>query len=520
MKIKMSRTAQLLTTVLVLGSLAACSGTGLPSNSDFQRIGDKSLNERSADSRRTANEAVNFFAEQPVTRLETGGSSAFSLTTDMGQTVPNVPIGAINAAPMEFGALLNQIAEQAGMSWRIAGPAKDTLLSQQVYFVQRNESLLKTVLDELSELTDAFYRVEGDRIIFSQDRLFVARVPRMAESQDVLVSGLGTLGAEEIFADELSGTVTFRASRPVYMGAKRLMHSLEQGRDMVVYDFWIIDRNLSDNAAAGIDVSFTGLGELASDINEGNLATGGISIVESIVGGGADNGFISGNLGKIGVEATTQFLRALGDTETVARPTISMLSGGSSSFFSGEKAEYIRSINTSTDTENESSSSGTDVKTLDTGVTIDVEGAHNGGVISTAFTLDISELIAFEEYDTGSVSLKLPKTASRKLESHLEARPGDVMVLGGIIREREAKNATEIPGVPIPPQRGRSTTKTETIILVRPRLVQIRPAPGKSSGGTLVIEPGVGEVAPEANPISEVMAEEGQARSILRSLKK
>jgi type II secretory pathway component GspD/PulD (secretin) len=519
MKTNLSRTAKLLTTVLVLGSLTACSGTGLPKNGDFKRIGDQTLQERSADGRRTANEAVNFFAEQPVTRLETGGSSAFSLTTDPGQTVPDVPIGAINAAPMEFGALLNQVAEQAGMSWRIAGPGKDSLLGQQIYFVQRNESLLKTVLDELSELTEAFYRVEGDRIIFSQDRLFVARVPRMAESQDVLVSGLGTLGAEEIFADELSGTVTFRATRPVYKGAKRLMHSLEQGRDMVVYDFWIIDRNISDNAAAGVDVSIEGLSSIASNITEGNMASGGISIVESIVGGGADGGFISGNLGGIGIEATTQFLRALGETETVARPTISMLSGGSSNFFSGEKAEYIRSINTSSTSDGESTSSGTDVRSLDTGVTIDVKGSHSNGVISTAFTLDISELLAFEEYDTGSVSLKLPKTASRKLESHLEARPGDVMVLGGIIREREAKNATEIPGVPIPPQRGRASSKTETIILVRPRLVQIRPAPGKSSGGALVIEPGVGQVAPEENPISEVIAEEGQARSLLRRMK-
>lgn len=83
------------------------------------------------------------------------------------------------------------------MSWRIAGPQKDTLLKQPIYFVQRSESLLKTVLDELSELSDAFYRVEGDRIIFSQDRLFVARVPRMADSQDILVSGLGSLGATE-----------------------------------------------------------------------------------------------------------------------------------------------------------------------------------------------------------------------------------------------------------------------------------------------------------------------------------
>ncbi len=69
-------------------------------------------------------------------------------------------------------------------------------------------------------------------------------------------------------------------------------------------------------------------------------------------------------------------------------------------------------------------------------------------------------------------------------------------------------------------QRGKSSEKTETIILVRPRLVQIRPAPGKSGGGVAVIEPGVGEIAPEANPISKVIKEENRARSLLRNMKK
>ncbi len=445
MKLKTGRTRHLLTTAILMTALTACSGTGLPTSGEFKRIGNQSFSERSPNSRRTANDAVNFFAEAPVTRLETGGSNSFSLTSELGQEVPNVTVGAINAAPMEFGALLNQVAEQARMSWRIAGPQKDTLLKQPIYFVQRSESLLKTVLDELSELSDAFYRVEGDRIIFSQDRLFVARVPRMADSQDILVSGLGSLGATEVFADELSGTVTFRATRPVYTGVKRLMHSLEQGRDMIVYDFWIIDRNITDTAAAGVDLSIEGLASLAADITGGDLTIGGTGLVEGMVGGGSNGGFISGNLGGIGVEATTKFLRSLGETETVARPTVSMLSGGNSAFFSGEKSEYIRSINTSESDDGTTSSSGTDVRSLDTGVQIDVAGSHNSGVISTAFTLDISELIAFEEFDTGSVNLKLPKTASRTMDVHLEARPGGCHDSGRYhpgTREKERKRAS------------------------------------------------------------------------------
>jgi type II secretory pathway component GspD/PulD (secretin) len=516
MKSKMSRTAKLLTTVFMIGSLAACSQSGIPGKNDIERLGNQSLAERSANSRRTMNEAVNFFSEAPVTRLETGGSNAFSLTTDAGQAVPDVSIGAVNAAPMEFGELLNQVAEQAGMSWRINGPDKSDLLTSEVYFVQRNETMLKTVLDELSELTDAFYRVEGDRIIFSQDRLFVARVPRMADSQDVLVSGLESLGATDIFSDELSGTVTFRATRPVFGGAKRLMDSLEQGRDMIVYDFWIIDRDITDASAVGVDLTISDLSEVAEDATVSSISSGGTSIIENLIGT-SDGGVISGNLGDIGIEATAQFLRSLGSTETIARPTISMLSGGSSSFSNGESSEYIRSVYS--DSTDSSTSSGTDVETLETGLEIEIGGAHNNGVISTDFEIEVSELLSFDEYDTGDVTLKLPKTASRSVTAHLEARPGDVMVLGGIIREVESKSSNEIPGISLTTQSGRDSSKTETIILVRPRLVQIRPTKGKTDGGVLQIEPGVGEIAPEANPINDVIQDEGRAKDLLRRMK-
>lgn len=531
-------------------SVAACADDGLPTDQDFQRIADTDIRDRSEGANRTRSQAVNFFAEQPVTRLYTSETNSFRLETDMGQEVPRVPIGEINAAPLRFGALLNQIAEQAGMSWRIVGGGAQDLLNQDVYFVQRSETMLETVLEELAEITEAFYKVEGDRIIFSQDRLFVVRVPRMANSQEVLIDGLGSLGATEIFSDVLSGTVSFRANRPTFEAARRLIDSLERGRDMIVYDFWLIDRNISDRAGLGAALDIDGFGGLSDDIEEGGLTFGGNNIVSNLAGDGADGGFVSGNLGDIGLEATLDFLRALGETETVARPTISMLSGDESSFSSGESSEYIRSVNSST--EEGTTSSGTEVESLETGVDIDIEGAYNAGVISTSFEIAVSELIAFEEFDTGDVTLRLPRTAERDITAHLEARPGDVMVLGGIIREREDVDATEVTGTGVTTQRGKEAQKTETIILVRPRLVQIRPGRGMTGPGATEIEPGINEVpdvpAPldgpgtgaatgsgtgsgsgmedgagdsgrAPNPITGVIEEEQRARSLLDRLK-
>lgn len=517
-KTYLRRSTALLGLIIVTAVSGCADGTGLPKSGEFDRLANQPITERNPDARRNMSDAVNFFSEPPVTKLEIGGSNAFQLSHDPGQKVPNVVIGKINAAPMTFGALLNQVAEQASMSWRISGDAKTDLMKKEVYLVLRHESPLKTVLDELSELTEAFYKVEGDRIVFSQTGHFVARVPRMADSQEILVSGLSSIGAQNVFSDKLSGTVSFDADRPTYEASQRLMRSLELGRDMIVYDFWLLDRNITDKSGLGVKVDLKNFGELSSKLDDGEFSAGGTAIVEKLFAASADAGLLSGNLGDLGVDAALQLMRGLGKTETVARPTISMLSGAESSFNNGEKYEYIRSVETNSS--GDITSSGTDVRQLETGVEINVTGAHNKGVISTDFSIKVSELLAFEEYDTGSVRLRLPKTAERELKAHLEARPGDVMVLGGIIRDTETKERQEVLGTKIAPQRSKSANRTETIILVRPRLVQIRPAHGKAGQGVTSIEPGVGEIAPEANPINKLIVEEDQAKLLVRSLKK
>jgi type II secretory pathway component GspD/PulD (secretin) len=515
MAIKLTTGGRLAAAMMMAVGLSACS-TGLPKSSEFERIADTPITDRSSDINRSAQEAVNFLSEPAVTVLETSGSNALRLTTEAGQKVPDVPVGEINAQPMEFGPLLNQVAEQVGMSWRITGANKGDLLSKEVYYVQRSETTLKTVLDELAELTNSFYKVEGDRIIFSQDRLFILRVPRMADSQEVLSSGLSNLGATDVFTDKLSGTISFRATQDAYKNARRLIESFESGRDMVVYDLWIIDRQISDNAGLGADVDFSG----QVDGEDAGINLKGLGVIESIASGSAGGTFLSGNVGQISVDLTASFLRSLGKTQTVARPTISMLSGGDSEFKSGTTREYIREINSSTSEDGEESSSGTDVQKLETGVNVKVEGSHNNGVISSKFDIEVDEFIEFEEFDTGTVTLKLPRTTERKLTAHMEARPGDVMVLGGIIRNREEIGTNEVIGTNIPTARRRETEKTETILLVRPRLVQIRPTRIEAPKAPLRVENGVGSLDLKENPIEGVMQDEERARALLEQMSK
>jgi hypothetical protein len=77
--------------------------------------------------------------------------------------------------------------------------------------------------------------------------------------------------------------------------------------------------------------------------------------------------------------------------------------------------------------------------------------------------------------------------------------------LGGIIRDRQDKTQRNLGATDIPTNRMAQSQKTETLIFVRPRLVQIRPT-GRS-----------GVVVPSKVPniMGEVMSDEARVNKLL-----
>ena len=62
-----------------------------------------------------------------------------------------------------------------------------------------------------------------------------------------------------------------------------------------------------------------------------------------------------------------------------------------------------------------------------------ISGQYSGGMIVTDLDLRLATLLGFEEFESGEGTMKLPNTAERKIEQTLLARPGDVLVLAGVM---------------------------------------------------------------------------------------
>jgi len=463
-------------------------------------------------------DAVNFFSEKPITVLESGATSNFRIEATASDPVPDILVREINAAPLALGAVLSLISDQTGLDWRIEGLDAKTLISAEIYFVQRSPAPLGEVLAALARLTDSLWRIDNGRIVFSRTERYFARAPRMANSLDIIEKALIGFGASDVFADPLSGTISFKATRSTFEAANRMFESFEHGRDMIVYDFWLIDRSLNDGAGIGVNL------DAVAESNPGTkIAIGGAGFLDG-VGGVVNSVGLSGAIGALDIASTLSFLRTLGDVRTISRPSLAMLSGGASKYQSTQVQSYVREISrravsgtsvsdpvlggVANDTE-----TTTQVEDLETGLIIDVEGSFSSGVVSSAITVDVSELIAFEDFDTGDVQLRLPNTTSRIVTANMEARPGDVMVLAGIIRDREDRKGQEITGVGAPTGRSVKVDRIETIVFVRPRVVQIRNVKSAPAAQVAIARPEV-----SSPRTTSVAAEQSIALGVIEQL--
>ena len=149
-------------------------------------------------------------------------------------------------------------------------------------------------------------------------------------------------------------------------------------------------------------------------------------------------------------------------------------SGGESTLDIGEKQQYISSISNTT-TQNGNSyqiNQNIDVSSIETGLQMSISGQYSGGMIVTDLDLRLATLLGFEEFESGEGTIKLPNTAERKIEQTLFARPGDVLVLAGVMTSITGKSESGSAVVPMFGKRSNSSEKTELIIVLRPRIVK------------------------------------------------
>ena len=115
----------------------------------------------------------------------------------------------------------------------------------------------------------------------------------------------------------------------------------------------------------------------------------------------------------------------------------------------------------------------TETDSVDTGFTLTIGSTWSNSTVYGNINIELQEFRGFQEFDADGTTLQLPQTTERELSTQIRIRPGDSLLIAGLVREsdevdREGPGFTE----PVfPTSRSATVSNTELVFLLKPRVI-------------------------------------------------
>ena len=418
------------------------------------------------------------------------------------EALPDIRLRNVSVTESGLYDAMNIIAASANLSLSIEGGARG-LERYGATAVFRLSGTLTEVMDQLSEGMGFFYSVRNRMLVITPEQQFILQTPPALTEDNLagFANNLQVLGARDTYLDRLNSTVAFRANRTSLRNIEQYVRQLRAARAMLIYEVWVYQVDLTDETKSGINWNRFGWTE--------------DSVVRTATGGGNGNTGNTGNSGNSGNTATPptgdvfapfgsanraatltsdsgyglsaviagpnfngsilmNFLRSQGTVRVVSQPRIGLMSGSRGSLQVGQNTSYVAKVGTNIG--NNLNQVTVETERLTTGFELTLYGSENGGAIYTDINLSISELLRFNSFTALGTDLTLPQTQDRKVQTIVAARPGDVILLGGISVGRDNADVLNAIG-----GNNKETTRNrgELVIAVRPKVVRfVKRPPG------------------------------------------
>jgi len=407
--------------------------------------------------------------DPPILTLEVEPLRLEVLDQDVGEPLPHFELGPLVAVNDPLNLVMELITLDTDIAYTIDEDAAELTLTLRA---PQGRSLSET-LESISRATGVHYVYEDNLLEISAERDYILTLPRQADSLGTLSGIIGSLGANNVDSDDTSGIVTFSADRRVARRVREYLYEYWQSRDVIVYDIYFLEVLLSANRDVGINwdelsVSIGPSFDISAGFTSGQ-ASEGLTITSS------------GSIGGFTISSIFAFLETQGEVRSLANPQISLLNGGEATFEVEETQQFISSVEREEDEEDGDVTLSVDTDEESTGFNLSLTGTYSNGVVYSEIQLEVNELLGFTEFSTGddngdSTTLSLPNTTDRSIDTSATVRPGDVVVLGGLIQEDDDASRSDLPGTGFPLRLRDTTTRTELVILLSPRILQYRPS--------------------------------------------
>jgi hypothetical protein len=346
---------------------------------------------------------------------------------------------------------------------------------------------LNDVVDKVCSLANLYCSYENGTMIIKETESFTVSLPPMiADDYTPFVSGLAAITGGQTYVDSLTRSLTYTTTQRNHQRAIEYFDRLRSNTAMIVYEIQIWEVQLSDRYQTGIDWEALNGGLGAFDFNLSRDGT------PAITGGlGIGTQFTSTDLT---ADVVLTFLQTQGAVKTISQPQLTVLSGSEAKLRVGNSRDYVSQI-TRTVGVNTADNVSVSTSKLETGLNLGINSAWDNSTVYGNLKIEVQNLIRLGSLDVGTTSIQLPETSDRSIETKLRVRPGDAVLIGGIVEQRNTLDQSGLPGNNKPIfaiGKDKLGSNTELVFMLRPRVViytENPPTQAQLRESQMVVEP-------------------------------
>lgn len=309
-----------------------------------------------------------------------------------------------------------------------------------------------------------------------------------AEIREVIAMMIGNEEGNQVVVNPQAGLLVVRAASADQQAVENFLRQAQRNlQRQVILETKILEVNLSDGFQAGINWSFL---QGQKGISLGGFATtaGGVNIPNIPLEGPGGIGGVFGATFDFGnFEGVVQLLETQGDVRVLSSPRISTLNNQKAVIKVGTDEFFVTDVSTTTT----SLAGGTTAPDLDitltpffSGISLDVTPQIDE---NDQITLHVRPTVSRVQDQNKSIqlgsadnvfNLPLALSTTRQSDSIVRARSGQVVVIGGLLENRNSNDDANVPWLSKLPfagalfqQQRKSLEQTELVILMRPQVV-------------------------------------------------
>ncbi len=421
-----------------------------------------------------------------------------------GEPLPDKIVGPFELRGETLAGALQLILD--GTDVPVAFEASNSLT--QSITVTNLKGPLGMVVNEVCSLANMYCAYQNGMVVVKDRQVFTVTVPPIVASANVatlltnIAAAVGNITGEPPITDASTRTIVYRASQRTSEMARRYFQRLRSNTAMVVYETYIWEVSLEAGNTTGINWSlFDKVGRFKFGVNLAGKADTNVGTPISI-------GLPTTGQVDFSVNDVFQFISSYGAVKTISQPQITVLSGSTAKLRVADKQNYVASISrTTTDGGNTTVSTTTD--SVDTGFTLDIGSNWDNATVYGTVNILLQEVQKIDTFDDNpDAVVQLPQTIERELNTSIRIRPGDLLLIAGLVRERD--NFTkEGPGLAepiIPTSRSASSTNSELVFLLRPRVIVFTSANANTPRKGAVALPQTSFTQPEMSTSPDAVA--------------